>query len=53
MEKNYEMVTVDNYVKSLDQLLEGKEEAIISSVEEYLYLLERSSSKAQLFDLVA
>lgn len=51
MNKEYEMATVCNYVRTLDELLEGKEEAIIASVEEYLEYVD-NSNRAQFFDLV-
>jgi hypothetical protein len=35
MAKDYEMITVVNYVDSLDEIKE-KEEVVIASVEEYL-----------------
>ena len=39
MAKDYEMVTVNNYVKALDE----KETAKVASVEEYLNQLQRNA----------
>ena len=51
MKKNsYEMTTVYNYVQLLDNGLSEKEEKIKSSVEKYLFDLNRAKENALLLE---
>ena len=47
---NYEMTTVYNYVRLLDNGLSEKEEKLRSSVERYLYDLNRARENALLLE---
>jgi len=48
--KSYEMTTVYNYVQLLDNGLSEKEEKLRSSVERYLYDLNRARENALLLE---
>ncbi len=48
--KNYEMTTVYSYVHLLDHGLSEKEEKLRSSVERYLYDLNRARDNALLLE---